>query len=209
MKKALMVIIVILLSFGINVKAYTKTGHPDISEIVFKNKGKLLINMTSSELKDGYSALSRRFWGWRHYYMNVYSEADYIGDVIFARINRTAEPIEFDYSLKETNYIERSIKTVGSISGSFSGKIKMIDAKIQGDFRREVTKKETRTTIEDTSFSVVLKPNTRLVYQISGEALVTNGVSKYYIFGITMKKGGWEYIDIITVYYELFEETLQ
>ncbi|MCK9537031.1 MAG: hypothetical protein M0R05_05585 [Bacilli bacterium] len=209
MKKVLIATLLLFVLMGLNVKAYTKTGHPDVSEIVFKDKGKLLINMTTSELDKAYTATGKRcFWGWKHHYMNIYCKADYIGEVIFAKINRTSDPIKIDYSLKETDYIERSVKTVGSISGTFSGKIKQIDCKLQGEYRREVTKKTTETTVEDSAFSVVLKPYTRLVYHITGEALVTNGVSKYYVLGILMKKGSWEYIDIITTYYEIYEEEL-
>jgi len=209
MKKILVIIMMGFLISSINANAYTRTGHPDIMEIVFKDKGKLLIDMTSSDLKTAYDAIKKRsFWGWKHYYMNIYSEAIYVGEVIFAKVNRTKDPIKMDYNLKETNYIERSVKTVGSIAGSFSGKIKKIDYKLQGDYRIEVTNKETATIVEDSSFSVIIKPNTRLEYRITGEALITNGVSKYYVLGIMMKKGSWEYIDIVTTYYEIYEEML-
>lgn len=210
MKKALIVVFISIFIVNFSVGAYTKTGHPDITELTFKEKGKLLINMTSSELDKAFASTGRRcFWGWKHHFMNIYSEADYVGEVIFARVNRTSDPIKFDYSIKETDYIERSVKTTGSISGSFGSKIKQIDCKLQGEYRREVTKKTAHTKVEDNSFSVVVKPYTRLTYKITGEALVTNGVSKHYVFGILIKKGTWEYIDIVTAYYELCEEPLE
>ena len=133
MKKALIVIFISIFIVNFSVGAYTKTGHPDITELTFKEKGKLLINMTSSELDKAFASTGRRcFWGWKHHFMNIYSEADYVGEVIFARVNRTSDPIKFDYSIKETDYIERSVKTTGSISGSFGSKIKQIDCKLQG-----------------------------------------------------------------------------
>lgn len=209
MKKLFIVFLLIFMMLGFNAGAYTRTGHPDLTEIAFKEKGKLLVNMTNSELDKAYEAMGRRcFWGWKHYYMNIYSEADYVGKVIFAKINRTSDPIKIDYGLKETDYIERSIKTVGSISGTFAAKIKLIDSKLQSEYRREATQKSATTKVEDSSFSVVIKPYSRLVYRITGEALVTNGVSKYYVLGVRTKKGSWEYVDIITTYYELYEEDL-
>ncbi|HHZ18253.1 MAG TPA: hypothetical protein GX390_03085 [Acholeplasmataceae bacterium] len=210
MKKALIALFALIFIISPSLGAYSKTGHPDIVEITFKKKGKLLVDMTAKELETAYALTGKRaFWGWKHHFINIYSEADYVGEVIFARVNRTSDPIKFDYSIKETDYIERSVKTTGSISGSFGGKINKIDGKLQGEYKREVTKKTTKTTIEDIAFSVVVKPYTRLTYRITGEALVTNGVSKYYVLGIMMKKGSWEYIDIITTFFELYEEPLE
>ena len=37
-------------------------------------------------------------------------------------------------------------------------------------------------------------------------AEVTNGGSKYFVFGVPVKKGNFEFIDTLTEFYELYEE---
>ena len=51
-------------------------------------------------------------------------------------------------------------------------------------------------------------PYTKLTLMVRGDCVVSNGVGKYYVFGIPFSKGTWEYIDFVTEYYEFFEEKL-
>jgi hypothetical protein len=44
--------------------------------------------------------------------------------------------------------------------------------------------------------------------RVTGNAELSNGVSRYYFFGIQFKKGEWEYIDVIDECYELIEEKI-
>ena len=45
-----------------------------------------------------------------------------------------------------------------------------------------------------------------MTLRIVGDARVSNGVSKYYVFGICMKKGAFEIVEITSTIYELLEE---
>ncbi|MDD3106231.1 MAG: hypothetical protein PHP65_00295 [Bacilli bacterium] len=209
MKKLFVILLAIWIMVGIKTYGYSPTGHDNISAISFIEEGELLVDMTSSKIDSGFKALGRnRFIGWKYHYFNIKREASYVGEIIFARSNRTNEKIEIDYSLRETNYQERSIKTTGSISGQFEGNIKKIEAGIEAEGSVTTDKKSAITRVEDTSFSFVVDPFHRITFRVTGDAYVTNGVSKYSLFGITFKKGTWEYIDIITRYYELYEEEL-
>lgn len=212
MKKVIIIVFCFLIISSISLSAYSKTGHEMFSEIEFVEDGKLLINMTSSEINDAYNTLGRaKFIGWKHHYLNLNKEAKYVGEVIFAKSNRSREPMKIDYSLKETNSKQRSIKYGGSLSGSFESTIKKINgkAKVNAEVKGEVGNVNTNTRVEETSFSAVVMPNYRLVFRVSGEAVVTSGVSKNYFLGITLKKGSWECIDVITQYYELYEEEIK
>ena len=92
------------------------------------------------------------------------------------------------------------------MSGKFKGNIKGIDTEVNAKVEGNIKNVTSNQTIEQTSFTVTVMPNYKLIFRETGEALVTNGVSKYYFFGITFSKGEWEYIDVVTRYYELYEE---
>jgi hypothetical protein len=141
--------------------------------------------------------------------MNIKTDVEYIGETIFAKSNRSSQDIKIDYNLEEKTYAERSIRTTGSLSGNFGAKISKIDAKLEAKAEHETKSTDAITRLEKTGFTIVVRPNHRLIFRVTGDALVTNGVSKFYIFGITFDKGCWEYIDCVTRYYELYEEEIQ
>ena len=126
--------------------------------------------------------------------------------MIFARSNKTNEPITIKYSYKDTNSLERSVTYSASLSGKFKKNIKGIDTEINGKIDNTVKKVTSRETVEVTDFTITIQPNKKVVFRETGECLVTNGVSKYYFLWLTLNKGSWEYIDIVTRYYELYEE---
>jgi hypothetical protein len=190
-------------------QAYSTTGHEGIMAVSFEEEGELLVDMTSAKIEAGYKALGKnRFFGWKYHFFNIKSSATYLGEIIFARSNRTNDRLDIDYQMKETNYSERSIKTTGTLSGQFEGNIKKIDAGLKAGGEIELDRTTSITRVEDTKFSFVVEPNHRITFRVTGDAVVTNGVSKYCFLGITFKKGTWEYVDIITRYYELIEEEL-
>lgn len=209
MKKLFIAIILLVVINTIIIKAYSATGHDMFSEIKFIDEGKLLVNMTTSDINKGYENIGRgKFIGWKHHFFTVKKEATYIGEVLFAKSNRSRDPIKVDYKYKDTVTDERSITYGGSLSGKFKKNIKGIDTEINAKVESNIKNVTSNQTVEETSFSVNVMPNTRLIFRETGEALVTNGVSKYYFLGIALKKGEWEYIDIVTRYYELYEEDI-
>ena len=186
------------------------SGHEGFSEIALIGDGKLLAEMTEEEIATGYQAMGKRkFWGWRHHYFLIQEEANYVGTVIFAKANRTKQPLAINYVLQEKEYSENSWKITGSISGKIQGKIKKAD--LSGSIGGSGEKKDTEsyTRFEETKFTVIVEPNQRLVFRITGECLVTNGVSKHYILGITSKKGAWEYVKVVTRYHELLTTEIE
>lgn len=202
MKKTFLLCMILLLSLFVP-SAQAATGHKGFSEIVLAEEGKLLAEITDAEIQAGYNALGRKFFGWKHYFFTYWEDATYKGEVIFAKSNRTGQPIEINYVLQEKEYTENSWKVKGSISGKVQGKIKKIDFALNADAEGEKKDTESFTRFEETKFKILLEPNHRLVLQITGECTVTNGVSKHFLFGICSKKGVWEYVEVVTRYYEL------
>jgi hypothetical protein len=209
MKKLLIAFIFIFIALFQPVNLQARTGHDAFSKITFKEEGKLLVDMTSEEFEAGYKVMNRKFWGWRHHYFNVFSEATYIGEVIFAKSNRTRQPLKIAYVLQEKDFTERSITVSGSISGKIDGKLK--SGNIVGNISAEIGRKATDsyTRFEETKFDIVVEPNHRIIFHVTGDCEVTNGISKYYVFGIVFHKGSWEYIDVLTRYYEFLEEKIE
>src|SRR5690554_467106 len=209
MKRLFIICLFFLFVYPLKIRAYSVTGHEIFSEITFKEKNKIIIKKSKNEIDQKYYYLRKpKFMGWKHYYFNMKEEATYVGEVLFAKSNRSRDPIKIDYKYKDTNTNERSVTYGGSLSGKFKKKIKGIDAEVNAKIEGSIKNVTSNQTIEETSFSVTIMPNTRMIFRETGDCLVTNGVSKYYILGITFNKGEWEYIDIVTRYYELFEEEI-
>lgn len=209
MKKLLGLVLILLASSGLHLNAYTKTGYSQFKEIEFVEDGELIINMSSSRLEDNYKKLGKRkLWGWKIHYMNLLEDANFIGEEIFSRSNRTSKPYDFDYQLKEVEYAERTYGASGSITAKTKGKISKFDLNLDTVIKGEIGSKNSVTKTEETKIKVQVMPNTKLTLRTAGDAKVSNGVSCYYVLGIIYKKGAWETIDIETIYYELIEENL-
>lgn len=189
--------------------AYVTTGHEDFSEIMFDDKNeKLLIHRGRDEIQEAYSNLKKgKLFGWRTSYFNINSKAKYVGETIFSRSNRTSKTFEFSYKINEETFIDKSVK----INGSVSAKIafgKKVDVNITPKVDAWYDKTETYLKEEQTSFEFHVLPNTKLTLRVSGDAYITSGVSGFYLFGVCLKKGEWERVEVETMYYELIEENL-
>ncbi len=207
MKKILVTAIVLLLVTALPIFAYSKTGHEMFSEINFKDEGTLLVDMTTSQVNSGYKDMGRaKFIGWKYHYFNIKKEATYVGEVLFAKTNRSRDIFKVDYKIKDTETKERSITYGGSLSSKFKKNIMGIDMELTPKVDASLKNTTSNQTVQETSFNVVIHPGYKMVFREAGECLITNGVSKYYILGITVNKGEWEYIDVVTKYYELYEE---
>jgi hypothetical protein len=210
MKKLIIVgfllIIVVLCSDNVN----AATGHDSFSDIMFYDSGKLLVDMTSKEIDKGYEMMKGRlFWGYKTHYFTLEEEASYIAEIIFAKSNRTKQPIKVEYTLQEKESTENSFKVTGSLSGNIEGKVK--SATVKGSASAGVTNetKDSYSRFEETSFDVIVEPNHRLIFHVTGDCVVTNGVTKVYLFWMAVSKGSWESIEVSTRYYELLEEEIK
>lgn len=207
------VIVGFSLAFGdTRVYAHEETGHDDFTKIKFVDGEHRLINdYTGSEIKKLYNKVNRKAFGWVTNYLEVDEKIDYDGLIIFSRSNKTTKNMSFEYYIKETTTVKTDVKVKGSVSGKISGTIKKINTTLSGELEGEVEKADSHsdTTDSKTTINIVIYPKSKVTMIQTGEAYLTSGVSKYYFFGITFKKGIWERIDVTTMYYELREEILE
>lgn len=207
MKKIAIIILLFCIFMGTNVKGYSTTGHQDFVQIDFVDQGKLLINFTQEELDYGYEKVSKpKFWGWSSYFFNYNCDAHYIGEVLFSKSNKTATSYYVDYVIETSDVIKNSTTVSGSISAKIAGAIKKVSGTLSGEIGGEKHKENKISKTETTKVKIEVPPYSRVALKVTGEAKVTNAVSKYYILGMTFKKGTWETIETITEYYELYEE---
>ena len=61
---------------------------------------------------------------------------------------------------------------------------------------------------EEMDFTIKILPQKKVSLIVKGKATISSGANKYYFLGICTKKGYWEYVDVISEYYELYEEEI-
>lgn len=215
MKKVIKKILIVLcfiamicVNYSFSLKAYTKTGHDDFLEI---RKGKYvsLLNEIDDEIIEKlYKATKWKFFGWETKNIYVSEPIEYDGKIVFARTNKSSEPLTIAYSLREVMITTTSVKVTGSVSTKITGKLKKVnlDGTISGDLERESQNTIQSQRDEKTEFKITINPNKKVTIITTGTGYLTSGVSKHYLFGFTSKKGSWERIDVETTYFELREE---
>lgn len=213
--KKIIIIFVLFFLIGIysnnNTKASVATGHENIASVKFNGDGKLLVDITEEELNETIKNLGRKVFGWEIAYFNYQRKIEYEGETIFSKINRSSEPISFKYEMNDEEVKTTSISTNGSLSTKISGTIEKIKTAITVAISGEVEYKDVKesTNVKTTKIDINIMPGRKLSLLTKGDAYVTTAYSKYYFFGITLRKGTWETITIDTIYYELVEEVLE
>ena len=127
---------------------------------------------------------------------------------IFSRSNNTSQPIDFTYSTSSQTSVQTSINGSSSIALKASGKIDAVSLGLESSVRTEIGVKKTVSFEESVDFTVKIMPNKKVSLLVKGNAILSNGASKYYFLGICTKKNFWEYVDVMSEYYELYEETI-
>ena len=185
---------------------YSETGHEQFEEFTVPKGRRLLISYTDSEIKRKYKDVPFSLFGSESIYFDKYIPIEYKSTVIFSRSNKTRESYSFAYNLETVNYEQVSVAVKGSINVKAAVKIKKVDVSGGGDVSVSYSKDTSETVTESGKLNIIIYPNKKMTLRIVGAARVSNGVSKYYVFGICMKKGAFEIVEITSTIYELLEE---
>lgn len=207
-KKFLIIFFTIFLNL-INVKyqPYSETGHEQFQKLEFVDGNcQLLISLDDGYIKRHINALKTKFFGWQHEIIYEYEKATYVGQTIFSRSNKTSEKYVFSYSLSEITYEERSFNISGTISAKETGKIKKVEVVSQQSLTIQYGSENSIKTTESSNMDITVYPNKKVSLRVSGEARISSGFSKYFVFWICIKKGAWEIVDVVNSYFELVEE---
>lgn len=184
------------------------TGHPEFKTFdISEDSGVRLINeLSEKEIKEKQNKLKRRFFGWRSNAFVQNYEVTYVGETIFSRANSTHSSAEFTYSVVEKKSETTSISVMGSISPKISGKVESVSLALDSTIRGEIGKKKEFSRQDKTVFTITINPGKKISLIEKGTASLSNGAAKYFIFGFCVKRGMWEYIDVVNQFYELCEE---
>lgn len=185
-------------------------GHPDFQEIILPNHSfaKLLEDYSDSELKQEYKLVKRKAFGWSIKQFNDDVKAKFVGNTVFAKANNTDQELSFVYTFEEEKFVESSVNVEGDLSIDISGKVKVVSGGLNGKIRKEIGSKNQHTTIETLRTTLIIPPHRKLTVITKGEAYINSGVACYYFLGIRFKKGAWEYVDVISEYYDYYETTI-
>ena len=215
MKKFLKMNLTILL-FGfvminlINVEAASKTGHSAFNKITFlyNPEARLLVEMTKVEKEKVMSKVKKKAFGWSTKANYVNLEVVYEAGSVFSRSNHTSQAIDFNYSTSEAKTTEFDVTSSGTLAMKASGKFDVISASLDKSIRLDIGIKNKIVKTEDMDFTIKILPGKKISLVVKGIATLSNGAAKYYFFGICTKKNYWEYVDVVSEYYELYEEKL-
>ena len=205
-------LLMIMMMFTVGTKAYAsnQTGHDEFDEIRVPDESdaKLLVWMKGSEKDKALNKVKWKFFGLSTYNINYREVVYYNARTIFSRSNLTSRSIEFNYNMSTGRTVTNSIGVSGSIDLKISGKIKAVTLTGDAGFTTDWDKTVKETEEEKINFSVTIPPKSKVSLIVKGSAELTNGAAKSYIFGIAFKKGHFEFIDVVTEYYELLEERI-
>lgn len=211
MKKFYLFLFLTFILIGVTqTKVYaSETGYSEYKKINFDDETmELLIDINKDEYEMYLKKVKKTFAGWRFKIIHYPVVGSFIGETIFSRYNNTTQVIDFNYTSSTVKSSESSRKSIGSIGASGSAKGKSISGSLEGQIRTEIGEVKSNKITEETEFSVKIKPGRKVSLIIKGDVRVSNGVAKYYLFGICFKKGAWEIVDLVSDYYELCEEII-
>lgn len=212
MKKVILLILCLFsMIIGSNlVKAATSTGHEDFLNVYFENDERLINQYSEEEIEEISSNVKKKVFGWSTVYINYNTRVKYDGKIIFSKINKTDIPFYFEYKVLEEEISTKSVNVNGSVSAKITGTIKKIKTTLTGGLGADVDYEDQNknTTELLTIIKMEIMPNKKVTMITTGDAFISSGYSKYYLFGIIIRKGVWETIETETIYYELREESV-
>lgn len=203
-------IMTIMLFVSFKAYASNQTGHDEFDEILVRegSNAKLLVWTNKKDKEKALSKVKWKFFGLSTYNMNYREIVYYNARTIFSRSNLTSRSIEFNYNMSTGRTVTNSIGVSGNIDLKISGKIKAVTLTGDAGFSTDWDKSVKETEEEKINFSVTIPAKSKVSLIVKGTAELTNGAAKNYIFGIAFKKGHFEFIDVVTEYYELLEERI-
>jgi len=190
----------------IEFKPYTKTGYEQYESFEVPKGRRILISYTEGEIERKYDNVPKGFFGSKESYFDMYIPVKYTSTVIFSRSNKTRETYVFNYDLETVSYNKVSVSVKGNISAKGVVKLKKAEITGSGELTISKTSESYNEITESGKMNVVIHPNKKVTLRIVGDARITNGVSKYYVFGICFKKGAFEIVEVTSIVYELIEE---
>lgn len=210
MKKAFIFMIYVMVSMIIftPINAYSQTGYRQFEDIEIENGNGvyLLINTSLKTKKKNLEQVKWRLFGPSVYIKNNKVPVKYKKFDAFSRSNRTNNVLEYDYTYRMNMSGEMCIDSTSASGYDVSAKIDILNMSVEESIKKSIGATLEVGVMKEVNYTITVDPHTKVTMYITGDALLSQGAIKYYIFGIPIIKTNWEYIDIVTEFYEFNEE---
>lgn len=209
MKLFMSVLLSISLLSGIFNINNNETGHRDFSEIIIDEDDDiyLLINTSLSYRKKALNNVKWRLFGPSVYVSINKARVGYKKNDVFSRSNKTSNVIEYDFKYTTTTKIKISSDFTRKNTVDVSAKISQFGGSIEESISNALGIANEVGYSKEVDYTITINPYSKVTMYITGEALLSQGAVKYYFFGIPIYKSNWECIDIVSEFYELYEES--
>ena len=181
-------------------------SHLNFEEIILIDESVMMDDFSISEYQEYYMLVKRKFFGWSS--IVIYEDIDcmFISETLFSYNNQSDEEIDYKYEYEQGKDIKSSVAVTGDISTKASGKVKGFNLKFDSKLQSKLSQATRENVSEAWKLDIKVNPYSKVSLKIKGEGKLTNGVSKFYIFWVPVKKGGWEILEVINEYFWLVEE---
>ncbi|MGI6771132.1 MAG: hypothetical protein GX546_03635 [Acholeplasmataceae bacterium] len=204
MKKVIIIFMFFLIFY--NIKCVVNAGLIEsYQEITFENPNhKFLRDYKVEELNEYYPKVSKRlFIGWRTYELTRSARVNFTKTTLTSIRNTGTTPIVLDQQVKTEVTQKYAVSGSGGVETSGSGTIKGFKLGLSKKLNIKADATITISQTESMSTKIQVDPMTQLDIYVKGNGRLTNGVASRYFFWIRTNTGGYEYLNITSIFYRM------
>lgn len=203
--KKIIIIFILFLGFY-TLKETVKAGLIDsYQEITFENPNlKFLKEYSSDDIKSYYPKVSkRRFSGWQIHTIVKSAKVNFTKTTLTSIRNTGTTPIVLDKTIKTETTQKYAIGASGGVEPSIGGTVKGFKLGLTKKLNIKADATITISQTESMSTKIQVDPMTQLDIFIKGNGRLTNGVASRYVFWFRTHTGGFEYMQINSIFYRM------
>lgn len=203
--KKIIIIFILFLGFY-TLKETVKAGLIDsYQEITFENPNlKFLKEYSSDDIKSYYPKVSkRRFAGWQIHTIVRSAKVNFTKTTLTSIRNTGTTPIVLDKTIKTETTQKYAIGASGGVEPSIGGTVKGFKLGLTKKLNIKADATITISQTESMSTKIQVDPMTQLDIFIKGNGRLTNGVASRYVFWFRTHTGGFEYMQINSIFYRM------
>ncbi len=209
MKKVLIVSLLLLICVVPSKTVYANE-YTSFQDYEFEHNGMYFIDKYTDDMYEDYYEMipKRQFWGWSILTAYRSEKVYYTRETLWIIENEGFTSIDQTFKFSSEDSVKKQYNVSGNLGLEGSGNAMGIKLGLDEKLSYSITAVTNSSIEEDFEIKIKVDPNTKLVIEIKGEGLVTNGVAKYYRFWRNVKKGGWEVFLVTTEYYSIRKEVI-
>lgn len=204
-------LLIILFTFiSLNLNSYVfATGYNEFKEleIVDRDDVYLLVNNSRKNKNANLSKVKWKLFGPSVYVSVKNVKVKYKKHDIFSRSNRTSNTLEYEYTYTASAKSKITTDYGNTNTTDIGIKFEIISASIKKSINEAIGLSSEVSISKELNYTITVNPYSKVTMYVTGDGVLSQGAVKYYFFGIPIYKTNWEIIDILTEYYEFYEES--